>query len=340
MDLPFILVLLVHHTNCDGITNPPSNTAPVASLIATPASGVTPLEVVLDASGSSDADNDTLTYTIDYGDGTSGTGITSSHIYTTGNYTATVTVNDGNGGIDTASVNITVNDDVIIDPPNTDCSFGTPLPTPLETINTSFTDVHVLGSGGSDIGSINKFTINWDLENNGLYQFSFDLNVAPWYVSFTDAVQSFNQPNPSILLTNTGIAGLDGTYSVAINEGNFVLVANDYSLYFSNSDIAPDCNAGNLATNNKEDTSSKKELDFALYPNPAVHNIFLEQKTDLRNHEIIISDFNGKAMKSFTVNENTKRLNVDVTELEAGLYLVKVIRPSGTNYTMKFLVQK
>ena len=89
-----------------------SNTAPVAAASATPTSGTAPLTVQFDATGSTDADGDALTYVWDFGDGGTASGAQPSHVYTTaGTYTATVTVSDGNGGTDTESLTITVDPD-------------------------------------------------------------------------------------------------------------------------------------------------------------------------------------------------------------------------------------
>jgi PKD repeat protein len=90
----------------------PENTAPEATLSASPDSGMAPLNVVF-AVGAEDADvGDSVTYDLDFGDGsTHATGTQSgnkNHTYTAaGSYTATLTVTDGSAS-DTATTTVTV----------------------------------------------------------------------------------------------------------------------------------------------------------------------------------------------------------------------------------------
>ena len=86
-----------------------ANRAPVASATANPTDGNAPLNVSFDASASTDPDNDTLSFAWNFGDGTTGNGAMPTHNYTTnGTYDAVVTVSDGRGGTDTATVRIDV----------------------------------------------------------------------------------------------------------------------------------------------------------------------------------------------------------------------------------------
>lgn len=57
-----------------------------AVFTAEPTSGVPPLEVAFDASASSDQDGTIVSYEWDFGDGESGTGVTTSHTYTSGGW--------------------------------------------------------------------------------------------------------------------------------------------------------------------------------------------------------------------------------------------------------------
>jgi parallel beta-helix repeat protein len=86
---------------------------PEAALAVTPTSGRAPLDVVADASASTDSDGTIASYSFDFGDGSPLVGPqsqkTASHTYTTaGTYTVTVTVRDDAGQPSQATRTVTV----------------------------------------------------------------------------------------------------------------------------------------------------------------------------------------------------------------------------------------
>ena len=92
-----------------GSGGPTPNAPPTASASATPLSGAAPLVVSFDGSASSDPDDDPLSYAWSFGDGENGTGAMVSHTYDQpGTYTASLTVDDGNGGSDGTTIFIQV----------------------------------------------------------------------------------------------------------------------------------------------------------------------------------------------------------------------------------------
>jgi PKD repeat protein len=89
---------------------------PPKAVVNGPDTGIEDISVTFDGIGSSDLDNDSLTYSWDFGDGSTGSGASPSHTYTWGeSFTVTLTVTDGKGGIDSAISTITVSE--VNDPP-------------------------------------------------------------------------------------------------------------------------------------------------------------------------------------------------------------------------------
>lgn len=89
-----------------GITEPVANLAPTADP-GGPYTGEPGVAVVFDGSGSTDPNDDPLTFAWDFGDGGMGDGVEPSHVYAAdGTYSVTLTVNDGQ--IDSPPVTTTV----------------------------------------------------------------------------------------------------------------------------------------------------------------------------------------------------------------------------------------
>ncbi len=89
----------------------PSNNNPIASFTASPSSGNAPLTVTFNASASSDSDGSIVSYSWNFGDATTGSGVTVSHTYTVGaTYTVVLTVADDDGVTGTASIPVIVTD--------------------------------------------------------------------------------------------------------------------------------------------------------------------------------------------------------------------------------------
>jgi len=96
----------------DGVSKsiPVSNLPPNAVISASETSGSAPLKVAFDASKSSDPNQgDTLTYSWNFGDGSTGKGVSLEHTYQkAGSYTVHLTVTDSAGAAGQAQVTITV----------------------------------------------------------------------------------------------------------------------------------------------------------------------------------------------------------------------------------------
>ncbi len=322
----------------------PGNNNPVAVASATPTTGTAPLVVAFNASASSDPDADPLTFTWAFGDGTSGTGATPSHTYSAGTFAASVTVTDGRGGSAVANLSITVT------PGTTSCSFGAPLATKLPTINGTYTHAYVLGTGGPTLSNVTNFTINWDLANNGLWQFSFNTNngVPNWYIDLrSNLVQTFNRLQPDVTFSNTGFTGLNNAYWITLNAGNVALVAKSgtHTIYFSNAATAPVCtNAAARIAPSDVVSQDSEELHFSVAPNPIKNNELNVKYTGpmekAASVTVSIRSTNGEIIFKDNVSGNAlNNLTIPIVQpLSSGVYILELVSGSDRK-NMRIIVK-
>jgi serine protease len=95
------------------VVTPSTNKAPTASFTASQTTGGVPLTVSFNAGSSSDPDGTIVSYSWDFGDSNSDTGVSPSHTFTTmGTFTVTLTVTDDKGASDETTTQIEVTEPV------------------------------------------------------------------------------------------------------------------------------------------------------------------------------------------------------------------------------------
>lgn len=120
------------------ITNA-GNEVPVPSFTYSPQSGAFPLTVNFNASASTDPDGTIVSYAWNFGDGTSGTGVTASHTYTApGTYSPTLTVTDNDGASSSVAAS-GWSPQYVLDTPPDKVRFGVSVD-PSSTAKTKFED--------------------------------------------------------------------------------------------------------------------------------------------------------------------------------------------------------
>jgi PKD repeat protein len=113
-----------------------ANQPPIAAISATPGAAYAPATISVSAAGSSDPDGTIAGSVISFGDGTSASGLTASHKYSSpGVYTLTATVTDNSGASSTATTSVTVKAPEVIVSSPADGSF---LPSQVHVIASGF----------------------------------------------------------------------------------------------------------------------------------------------------------------------------------------------------------
>ena len=248
-----------------------------------------------------------------------------------------------------ATINITVEADVIIIDDNGACDFAKPLSTPLPTISASYNNVYVIGQNGPSLDNLKRFNIKWNLNNNGLYNFSINTNngqPAYWVNLRKGVSQSLSSENPSITISNSGFAGLDGDYFARLHENNFVLISKtgDFTIYFSNSSTAPACNSGALAKtlSSKQFSANSNDKDVvSLFPNPASDYLNIKMNYQAST-QVVVYALDGRLISdtTFANDAGTSVNQIPVYNLSNGTYIVKITADNFEKPMFKYFVKK
>jgi PKD repeat protein len=178
---------------------------PPTAIVNESYSGIEDANISFSGSGSWDPEGDALTYSWDYGDGSTGSGETSNHVYSWGeDFDVTLTVSDGKGGSDTATFTATIIE--VNDVPSADA--GEPY---SGTVNQT---IAFDGSGSIDPDNQDGTTLN-----NQTLNYSWDFGdsqsgtgVSPFH-TYT-SIGTF-----SVTLTvSDGLAFDNSTTSVTVND--------------------------------------------------------------------------------------------------------------------------
>ncbi len=243
----------------------------------------------------------------------------------------------GDASETTDTISITMDSDkeitaTFVEEDTSSCDFGLPLSTALPSINSSYSYVYVIGEG-PDLSNITNFTMNWDLDNDGLYQFSMLTSdgVPAWWNDFlSNQTNTFSSVEPTITLSSTDIDGLDATYYAGLDDDNFVLEEETgaFTIYFSNSSTSP-CPNETKTTNNISSTLSILESTIKVYPVP-----FKDQlNIDLGSGNNIESVKIYNTMGQLVVNKEGAGLEGVVqlqVSLPASIYILKVCTSNET----------
>ncbi len=190
----------------ENATNCVSNKSPIARVSATPTSGTGPLNVSLDASASSDPDGSIQNYGWAWNGG-SGSGMRPNLTFAEGNYSITLTVTDNDGATDSAVVAIEVK---------------APAPSSGSGQNSFWLEAECAAVGDkwstvtSSAASSGKYVVVRSGDSYGAAPADVSKNLVRFEVSSAKA------GNYNLFARIDAANGLDDSYWVRVNEGNWI----------------------------------------------------------------------------------------------------------------------
>ncbi len=321
-----------------------SGTPTVTAVISSDnTSGIAPLLVNFDASTSSSTDNSALTYTWDFGDGTTGSGTTVSHSYdSVGDYIVTLTATSPSGITDTETITITVTEQVNAD------------------LVVEYLDG---GSGNSNDSAINP---HFRIINNGNQEFVYsDITIKYWFTSEENNILNFwcdwAQLGTEFVNGSFGqVSGIDfvevsfdnaagvlkGLSSSGAIQTRFAKTnwsafdeTNDYSYdntktSFTNHDRVTLYVKGNLVWGiepaNTAFANTIKKTSIEAFPNPVTTQLNLRSNDNLKGAVINIINLSGKIMSSQHIKTSDTKVAIDMAKLIPGIYFVEIIQNGST----------
>ena len=208
-------------------------------------------------------------------------------------------------------------------------TFGVPRSSALPSKNATFKNVYVLGTNGPNLSAATMGTFNWDLGNNGLYDFSFNFNASPWYSGFSStSIKNLNSASPSVTIKGSGIANFENNqYYVNLigNDVVFVEVNGSHAIYFSNSTTAPvDCNATAIGNAKRSEDRSTQKIsnDLVVYPVPVIDVLKVDVSGEAKTKKITLYNLSGVVVYKKAVKTETKEEQIDMNKLPSGVYVL------------------
>lgn len=215
-------------------------------------------------------------------------------------------------------------------PVNLFTKYGIPRSTALPTTVKSYRYIQTIGTGGPNLSNVNNAQFNWDLANNGLWQFSLQTSngVPAWYTSITNfSSYMFNGPNPNIRIDGSiGFPGIGNKYFVnLLTNGDLVLVAQtgDYALLFTNT-----------APSTARLSAEVSDENIVAFPNPFTSETSISIPEFYGNASISVTNANGNEVETLVGNGKITLGN----SYPNGIYIVKIVSENITE-TIKLVKQ-
>lgn len=85
--------------------------------------------------------------------------------------------------------------------------------------------------------------------------------------------------------------------------------------------------------------SNLKPNEIIIYPNPADKEVKIKFDSKQENSKIIIIDILGRKRKEIGLSNNSLLINIDLADLETGIYTVEILENDLITQTKKLIIE-
>ena len=198
---------------------------------------------------------------------------------------------------------------------------------------------------------VNQYGTTTQSATNQSLSFTYDIHKDTSQVITVDTIRVYTNPSAPIITMDMNdpisISTPDLGYVYQWNKDNSPLYnANDTLIYISEKGsytvIAVDNHGCYSAVSNAENYDPlglEEEIKnyFKLYPNPANGYVNIEFSETMKNAKLLISDLMGRVVHTQSLN-GKDAIQMDVSALSAGVYMVTVSNENGSVSTQQLVV--
>lgn len=173
--------------------------------------------------------------------------------------------------------------------------------------------------------------------------FEITASSFPVQMQVSGAALRFNFNNINLAPAGVNRAMSEGwvQYSVKLRDGLSVgtQISNTANIYFDyNAPIATNTTVNTIAESTTGIADNNAEQNnIVLYPDPAHDYIYIRSNTILTGGCMKIYDATGRLYKILSLEESNKV--IDIKDLAAGIYVVNIVYPSGSNISRKIVIE-
>lgn len=219
----------------------------------------------------------------------------------------------------------------------------------LIKMDTSGKDLGFVSIGGNkydlaysmDIDQNNNITVGGKFYSDSLLSGIYNLDYHDYSTSNMFLLQFDENLNLKGAFTSV-LDSFDDEIMQVNNMSDYTLVAGNFNYYeckFFGYTMQnyPGYFLYKIKNENLVEVQAEAVGNLNVYPNPAQNKLYVSLPQANQNGELYLYDFQGKLLKSYKINDDENRVEIDISNFSSSLLVIKFIEQSGATFTQKVM---